>query len=207
MDKANTLVREIGERLLMLADILDEQPEPERNDETTPMMTVTQAAETVGVSPQTMRTWCMTGVVPGATQVSVGSRQKWVIPQAALETLRAPGNGRRVRKSPKKTAATARLRTRWTESEDAQLLRLLDEGLPHSVIGTMLRRSRKAVTVRAGILRSTEQPVAEPTSVELVFVADAPEPVIEHEREPDEIPATGKPQGLGLWGRFLRGEG
>jgi len=210
MDKASVVMREIAERFMLLAEMMEDQPEPEPavNNVATQVVTVSQCAEMIGVSPKTVRTWCMTGIVPGAKQVMVAGRRQWVIPQQSVATLVVPDDGKRVRKSPKQTAATARLRKRWTDSEDAQLMRLLDEGLPHGVIGTMLRRSEKAVTARAAILRSEQAPVAERTDVTWTVDNGVSEPVADHEPEVDDVPVLpeGRPQGLGLWGRFLRGE-
>lgn len=50
---------------------------------TRPFLTVKEVADIFGKSPETIRTWCETGYLPGADQPVKGGH--WIIPATALD--------------------------------------------------------------------------------------------------------------------------
>lgn len=48
------------------------------------MMTVSEAAQRMGVSPQLIRRWCRENKIPGAIQTGI-KRPEWIIPEKGVE--------------------------------------------------------------------------------------------------------------------------
>lgn len=163
MNETSTLVREIGERLLKLAAAMEQPTETDALmaagvvPEGRQIISSGTAAKQLGMSRRTVVTWLAEGKIHGAWKVEAGGATRWMIPASSIAAMmpQAPqsNSGRRRRTDPKRSAANARLRLRWTAAEDEQLLALVTEGLPYDAIGTIMRRSDKAVSSRLINLR------------------------------------------------------
>jgi predicted site-specific integrase-resolvase len=59
------------------------------------MLTIAEVAQRYGVSGQTVRRWCMTGLLSGAVKLGKDRRGTWVIPASALEGFEPPKRNRK----------------------------------------------------------------------------------------------------------------
>lgn len=55
------------------------------------MLTIADVAKRYGVTGQSVRRWCMAGLLPGAVKLGHGRRGTWAIPESALEGFTPPG--------------------------------------------------------------------------------------------------------------------
>lgn len=123
------------------------------------MIPVKDAAERFGVSPQTMRTWCKDGHVPGAVQEG----RKWMVPEDAVpEGVRLPSR-------PVEVPDTSELRPKT----DEEIAALLDQPGTYDNGGRFSQGMDPTVVSRG--FAEPELPDPEPAAEEPVTLAEVRE--------------------------------